>query len=103
MTDGAAVQYRVSFGKKDEAVDGPDDAVLVISIPAASAWQPKRSQEGCGFRSSQKEITATISVPANSPKSGRDGEMVPAANKPAAAPNRTSIMPRPPPRAMGWV
>lgn len=37
MTPGAAVQYRVSFGKKDEAVEGPDDAVLVISIPAAEA------------------------------------------------------------------
>ncbi|CAB4713601.1 unannotated protein [freshwater metagenome] len=37
MTDGPAVQYRVSFGKKDEAVEGPDDATLVISIPAAEA------------------------------------------------------------------
>lgn len=37
MTDGPAVQYRVSFGKKDEAVEGPDDAALVISIPAAGA------------------------------------------------------------------
>ncbi|CAB4749040.1 MAG: hypothetical protein F2934_05460 [Actinobacteria bacterium] len=31
------MQYRVSFGKKDEAVEGPDDATLVISIPAAEA------------------------------------------------------------------
>ena len=37
MTDGPAVQYRVSFGKKDEAVEGPDDAALVISIAAADA------------------------------------------------------------------
>ena len=28
------MQYRVAFGKKDEAVDGPDDAALVVSIAA---------------------------------------------------------------------
>ncbi len=28
------VQYRVAFGKKDEAVEGPDDAELVVSIAA---------------------------------------------------------------------
>lgn len=32
-----SVQYRVVFGKKDEAVSGPDDADLVISIAAAEA------------------------------------------------------------------
>ena len=26
------VQYRVAFGKKDEAVAGPDDADLVVSV-----------------------------------------------------------------------
>ena len=31
------VQYRVSFGKNDEAVDGPDGADVVITIPAADA------------------------------------------------------------------
>ncbi len=31
------VQYRVAFGKKDEAVEGPDDADVVITIPAADA------------------------------------------------------------------
>ncbi|MCU1502973.1 MAG: hypothetical protein JWM12_2327 [Ilumatobacteraceae bacterium] len=31
------VQYRVAFGKKDEVVDGPDDATLVITIAAADA------------------------------------------------------------------
>jgi hypothetical protein len=31
----AAVQYRVAFGKKDEVVEGPDDADLVVSIAAA--------------------------------------------------------------------
>ena len=37
--DGAAasVQYRVAFGKKDEVVEGPDDAVLVVTIAAADA------------------------------------------------------------------
>ena len=29
------VQYRVAFGKKDEVVEGPDDAELVVSISAA--------------------------------------------------------------------
>jgi hypothetical protein len=32
-----AVQYRVVFGKKDEAVEGPDDAALVVSVAAADA------------------------------------------------------------------
>ena len=31
------VQYRVAFGKKDEAVEGPDDAAVVITIAAADA------------------------------------------------------------------
>ncbi len=31
------VQYRVAFGKKDEVVEGPDDADLVITIAAADA------------------------------------------------------------------
>ena len=31
------VQYRVAFGKKDEVVEGPDDAALVITIAAADA------------------------------------------------------------------
>ena len=34
-------QYRVAFGKNDEAVDGPDDATVVITIGAAdSALEP---------------------------------------------------------------
>jgi hypothetical protein len=31
------VQYRVIFGKKDEVVEGPDDADLVVSIVATEA------------------------------------------------------------------
>jgi hypothetical protein len=31
------LQYRVVFGKNDEAVDGPDDASVIITIPAADA------------------------------------------------------------------
>lgn len=31
------VQYRVVFGKNDEVVEGPDDAVVVITVPAAEA------------------------------------------------------------------
>ena len=31
------VQYRVAFGKKDEQIEGPDDADVVISIAAADA------------------------------------------------------------------
>ena len=29
------VQYRVIVGKKDELVDGPDDAAVVITVPLA--------------------------------------------------------------------
>lgn len=32
-----SIQYRVSFGKNDEAVDGPDDAAVVVTIAAADA------------------------------------------------------------------
>jgi len=31
------VQYRVAFGKKDEVVEGPDDATVVVSVAAADA------------------------------------------------------------------
>jgi hypothetical protein len=31
------VQYRVSFGKNDEAVEGPDGADVVVTIAAADA------------------------------------------------------------------
>jgi glycerol kinase len=31
------VQYRVVFGKKDEAVEGPDDAEIVVSVAASDA------------------------------------------------------------------
>jgi hypothetical protein len=31
------IQYRVAFSKKDEAVDGPDDAEVVVTIAAADA------------------------------------------------------------------
>jgi hypothetical protein len=33
----AAVQYRVVMGKKDERIEGPDDADLVISVAAKDA------------------------------------------------------------------
>jgi hypothetical protein len=32
-----SVQYRVAFGKKDEAVEGPDDADVVLRIDAKDA------------------------------------------------------------------
>lgn len=32
-----AVQYRVVVGKKDERVDGPDDAEVVVTVPLADA------------------------------------------------------------------
>ncbi len=28
-----SVQYRIAIGKKDEVVEGPDDAELVITVP----------------------------------------------------------------------
>ena len=31
----STVQYRVAFGKKDEVVEGPDDADVVVSIAAS--------------------------------------------------------------------
>ncbi len=34
MSD-STLQYRVIVGKKDEIVDGPDDADLVITVPLA--------------------------------------------------------------------
>ncbi len=38
----ASVQYRVVFGKKDEAVEGPDDADVVLTVPVADAMtQPE--------------------------------------------------------------
>ena len=30
-----SIQYRVAYGKNDEAVDGPDDADVVVTIAAA--------------------------------------------------------------------
>ncbi|MGB8859130.1 MAG: hypothetical protein WCC60_07740 [Ilumatobacteraceae bacterium] len=35
-----SVQYRVAFGKNDEAVEGPDDASVVVTIAAADAVLP---------------------------------------------------------------
>ena len=32
-----SVQYRVAFGKNDEAVEGPDDAAVVVTVAAADA------------------------------------------------------------------
>lgn len=32
-----AVQYRLALGKKDERVDGPDDAGVVVTIASADA------------------------------------------------------------------
>jgi hypothetical protein len=29
------VQYRVAFGKKDEVVEGPEDAAVVVTVAAA--------------------------------------------------------------------
>ena len=33
----STIQYRVAFGKTDEAVEGPDDAEVVVSIGKADA------------------------------------------------------------------
>ncbi len=32
-----SLQYRVTFGKNDEAVEGPDGADVVVTVPAADA------------------------------------------------------------------
>jgi hypothetical protein len=31
----SVIQYRIVVGKKDERVDGPDDADVVVSVPVA--------------------------------------------------------------------
>ena len=33
----ASVQYHVVFGKQDEAVEGPDDADVVVTVAASDA------------------------------------------------------------------
>jgi hypothetical protein len=33
----SSVQYRVVVAKKDERVDGPDDADIVVTVPVADA------------------------------------------------------------------
>jgi hypothetical protein len=35
-----SVQYRVVIGKKDERIDGPDDADVVIMVPLVDAAAP---------------------------------------------------------------
>jgi hypothetical protein len=37
VTDGPSVQYRVVVAKKDERIDGPDDADVVFTVPLADA------------------------------------------------------------------
>ena len=32
-----SIQYRVAYGKNDEAVEGPDDAEVVVSVALADA------------------------------------------------------------------
>ena len=33
----STIQYRVTFGKNDEAVEGPDDATVVVTIASKDA------------------------------------------------------------------
>jgi hypothetical protein len=35
-----SVQYRVVVGKKDERIDGPDDADVVVTVPLVDAAAP---------------------------------------------------------------
>ena len=35
-----SVQYRVVVGKKDERIDGPDDAEVVVTVPLVDAAAP---------------------------------------------------------------
>ena len=34
-TDAITVQYRVALSKKEERVEGPDDATVVVTVPLA--------------------------------------------------------------------
>ena len=36
----ATVQYRVVVAKKDERIDGPDDADIVVTVPVVDAAAP---------------------------------------------------------------
>ena len=40
MTGPVSVQYRVVVGKKDERVEGPDDADIVVTVPLVDAAAP---------------------------------------------------------------
>ncbi len=38
--DAVSVQYRVVVGKKDERIDGPGDAEIVVTVPLVDAAAP---------------------------------------------------------------
>ena len=40
MSHVVSVQYRVVVGKKDERVEGPDDAEIVVTVPVDVASEP---------------------------------------------------------------
>ncbi len=39
-TKAATFQYRVAIGKKDERVEGPDDADVVVTVPLDEVLAP---------------------------------------------------------------
>ena len=41
MSQFVSVQYRVVVAKKDERVEGPDDAEIVVTVPVAVASEPE--------------------------------------------------------------
>jgi hypothetical protein len=53
------VQYRVAFGKNDEAVDGPDDATVVVTIAAADALPTDRFDATVAFMRGKLKSTGS--------------------------------------------
>jgi len=62
-----SVQYRVAFSKKDEAIDGPDDADLVITVDAKTVQSMAASPGGFDaevafMRGSLKSVGSTAEL-----------------------------------------
>ena len=56
------VQYRVVFAKNDEAVDGPDDASVIITVPAGEATKDPTSLYMCGVLKAAGSTGALFAV-----------------------------------------
>ena len=55
----STIQYRVIVGKKDEIVDGPDDAELVITVPLSDVLADKFDPTVAYMQGKLKSIGST--------------------------------------------